>query len=237
MASNNIILVDLIGEVVDSMRAIGEITGSAEVSPGVYTIASVNELKNKEVISINSVDYVVRDASGSSFTIDADTGLDFTGSSWKALAPYYEYGHIKEIAKTLSKKNNDDFVFKKYPLIILFQDYEVKKDVGQGALFGTVSANFAIVNYTEPNLVSKERYDYNFRNVLFPIYDAFLEAIVNIDYFETSPNEPYVSHSEYERPYWGSDLANPNKNILNDWIDAIELQNVELKILNGIKDC
>lgn len=237
MDSKDYILVDLIADVVDSMREIGVVDSFTEDTQGVYTIQSSNTLTNKEVIVINSVDYIVTNATENSFTINGVSGIDFTGLSWKAKAPYYEHGHILEIANTLNKKDKGKYTYQKYPLIILFQDYEVNKSISEDAIFGTTSARLAIVNLTRPELVSKDRYDYNFREKLFPLYDEFMNALVEIDYFNTSPNYPFVNNVAIERPYWGSDIANNNQNILNDYIDAIELQNVELQILKGIKNC
>jgi hypothetical protein len=234
--SNKNILVDLIADVVDSMRATNTIDSFIENS-GVYTITSANELKSKEVIVIDSIDYIVEVIDENSFTINADTGLDFTGKTWKALAPYYEHGHILEIANTLKKKKDGIYAFKKYPLIILFEDHTYSKSTTDTAIFGTVPARIAIANHTNPTLNSSERYESNFRPILFPLYDKFMDALVSIDYFKTIPDKPYVDHDMSPRPYWGSNLPGDNSNVLDDWIDAIDLENVQLQILNGIQTC
>lgn len=233
--SSKLILVDLIADVVDSMRATDSIV-SFTYSNGTYSLVTPNSLSNSEVVKIDGSDYVVSNVSDEGFDISDVEGLDFAGKTWKALAPYYEHGHILEISNTLNAKNEGVYAYQKYPLIILFQDYKGSKTTSDDAIFGNVLANMAICNNTLPELKSSERYDYNFRNTLFPIYDQLLIAINEIAYFKTSPSNTPVDHDWYERPYWGSHLAQ-TKNMLNDYLDAIELQNVNLDILNGITQC
>ena len=231
MESKNYILVDIISEVVDTMRQTNTIASSVETS-GNYLITTPNTLKNSEVVNIDGVDYIVNSVTVDSFNINASTGLDFTGKTWKALAPYYGHGHLLEVANTLTSKKDGIYSYKKYPLIVLIQDYEVNKDTANDAVFGEVSARFAIVNLTKPELKSSERYNENFRTVLFPLYDDFINAINDSLRFVTQ-GETIVSHTQIERPYWGSHLTE-SKNIFNDFLDAIELTGVDLKISSNI---
>lgn len=240
MASNQNILVDLLGSVIDDMRYTDTIISSNETSAGVYTINSLNSLVNNEVVSINGSDYIVSQVSDDGFVINAETGLDFTGLTWKSLAPYYEHGHILEIANTLSEKDkaNGVFSYQKYPLIILKQDYKWTRSVDKDAIFAEVLANIIICNSSDPNYKAKDRYDVNIRPVEYPLYDRFMESIFYSGLFNVSTIQNPVDHDGYDRPFWGSDI-NPNNttNILNDYIDAIELQNVRLEILRGNEIC
>jgi len=231
LGSDSIILVDLIGEVVDSMRAIGEITSSNETATGVYSLESVNELRNKEVVTVDGTDYIVTNVSDSSFTIKDVTGEDFTGKSWKALAPYYEHGHPVEINKTLMAKTDGIYGFKKYPLIITLQDFEeVNSDVLD--FYSTASISVVIVNKTEIPIKAAERYDLNYRTILYPLYDGFLDALYDNGGFNIRSSDT-ISHNKRDAPYYGSESPNGNTaNIMSDPLDAIIINNLELQIIN-----
>jgi len=114
---DNVILVDIIGAVIDSMRETDTITGSVETSPGIYVIDSKNGLKDFDYITIDDVDYQVSSVSDTNYTINSDPLLDFTGKTWKAKAPYYLHGHPLEIVNRLNKKNKGVYSYQKYTLI------------------------------------------------------------------------------------------------------------------------
>jgi hypothetical protein len=230
MAFDNIILVDLIGEIVDSMRATGTITSSSEVS-GRYTIISANTFKDREVVNIDSVDYVVYDPTATQFEIEAATGLDFTGLSWKALAPYYIHGHPIEITNRLNRKNSGVYQYQKYPLIALLQDFEETADQNVD-FYATASPDIAIVNFTEKNINADDRYDLNFRNVLYPLYYQLLHEIYDNGAFNIrSPK--LIVHSKTDRPYYGESGENGNTaNKKADPLDAIVINSIELQMID-----
>lgn len=238
MAFSNIILVDLISSVVDSMRETNIITASNEVSTGVYEITSANTLLNNEVIAIDGVNYIVDSVSDADFVINAVTGLDFSGQTWKALAPYYEHGHPVEINNTLKEKRNGIYTYQKYPLIALLEDVNETHDSNETALYATAKATILLVNYTKKNIKSAERYDLNFRNVLIPMYESFKEAIINSNYFDAKEMPNPFTHDKINKPYYGTDSAKGTiANIYDDPLDAIVISNAQLKIINGIIEC
>lgn len=224
MASKRPIIPEIIGDIIDSMRYTGTITLSVETS-GLYTLTSVNTLTSNEVVSINSIDYVVTVIDENSFTIEAETGLDFTGLSWKALAPYYEYGTPKEVSNTLSKKINDIFVHQKYPLIWLLIDIKSSYTISGY----TAPLDIVICNYTVPTYKAAERTEKNFEPILYPLLDRFERAVIDSKLVSVLSPE----YSQIDHYYWGKEgIYGHDGNIFNDHIDAIEINDFNMKFNN-----
>jgi len=230
MASNELLLVDMIGEVVDKMRATGAITLSVEVSPGVYTITSINELANNESVSINDVDYLVTNTTATTFDIEAVTGLDFTGDSWKALAPYYDHGHPIDITNKLLELNSGNYQYRKYPLIVLLQEFDEVKDIDKDGLYSVASPDIVIINLTGKNIHVEDRYDLNFRTVLYPLYNSFLKQMSKCKYFLTKGNAVF-SHTVREAPYYGTEGSGGNTaNGFTDMLDGLKINSTSIKV-------
>lgn len=138
---------------------------------------------------------------------------------------YYEHGHRMEIINILSQKSaNVNLKFEKYPLIALFQDF--KEEV---TLSGRdVSLNIAIITDTRPEWMASERQVETFDKVLYPLWDLFfkyLQRSVHVD-------QNGFTYDKYDRMYWGKQAADGTEsNIFNDTIDAIEIENLKLHIV------
>ncbi len=239
MASNNIILVDLFADIVDSMRKTGTVTSSSEVS-GRYTILSANNFSDRQVLSVDDVDYVVYDPTATGFDMEAAnpvTGLDFAGKTWKSLAPYYMHGHPVEITNRLNNKNGGGiYSYQKYPLIVLLQDFQ--EDINADEYnYASISPDILIVNSTKEAIHADERYDYNYRYTLYPLYSDLIEKIKDSGYF-TLIRSKDITHTKTDRPYWGTESGGNNTaNRLSDPLDAIELNFSELLVKDTRKQC
>jgi hypothetical protein len=133
--------------------------------------------------------------------------------------PYYMHGHPVEIANILSQKDgNSEHKYKKYPAICLMQDFEEEHTAGQ------VSANLNIVIFTETkqDYEASERYNDTFKNELIPLFDLLISEIIKSKYLDLLPNN--ISFRKTDRLFWGRS----NSSIMNDFIDAIEIENLNL---------
>ena len=146
-------------------------------------------------------------------------------------APFYMHGHPLDIIKVLQEKTrNDTLKFKKYPLIALFQDFT--ESIGENDMIrsSTDSLNIVIAVDTSPDYDSVQRYTNSFRTILYPIYDIFIEKIISSGWF-VNAGDGLVSHDKIDRLYWGRQGLYGNEgNIFNDFIDAIEIQNLTLDL-------
>lgn len=149
----------------------------------------------------------------------------------KITGVHYQYGHPLEIIKTLGNFDNGvASKFKKYPLVAFFLDSTVSR--GELGLYGEQEINMAIIRACKnPNQTAKERDEFNFIPVLTPIYLELMEQIaLRGDLFKVQSAEQ-IPHRVTNRYYWGKDgLWGNDANIFNDWVDAIEINNMRLKI-------
>lgn len=218
-----IYVVDKIGEVVDAMRKTGGFTVDS-TDNGVYTLSSNNSLKENEWVTISGSNYKIINVTSSGFQIETSDELE--DGNYKSLSPYYMYGHRLEISNRLKEKNQDEiFKYQKYPLIALRLDIpeEINGTVHE------VSLNIAILEFTDRKYIAEERYENVFKPILYPLYENFLEEVEKANFM----NLDIPDHTKIDRPFWGITGSEGNqKHIFDDPLDAIEIVDLKLKLLN-----
>lgn len=140
----------------------------------------------------------------------------------------YLWGHPLEIVTTLQEyTKNPVKESRKFPLIALFTDIVVRRHQPIG-FFGSVRLNMVIANITKPEYKAAERLAVNFQPILQPIKE---ELIRQIDRHPQWTHGGEVTYEEIERYYWGKQGLYGNQgNIFNDYIDCIELREINLNI-------
>lgn len=153
-------------------------------------------------------------------------GLYLAG--FQHLPVYYKYGHPREISKRLQELSNSPTEgHKKFPLVILFTDITIGKDVP--GFYGSARLRMLVANITQPEYISEQRTELNFKPVLHPIKD---ELIKQIGLHSQFTYEDELTYDETDMYFYGSQIN--DKNIFNDYIDAIELKNIQVNIKNKI---
>lgn len=145
---------------------------------------------------------------------------------------YYMYGHPVEIVTRLQEvTNSPKSKAKKFPLIVLFTDIEVSRNQPVG-MFGNARLNLIIATLTVPTYTAPQRLENNFKPILQPIKEQFINQMERHRQF-TYPQE--ITYTETERYYWGkAGLYGNTANMFNDYIDCIEINNLSLNIKNKI---
>lgn len=143
---------------------------------------------------------------------------------------HYLHGHPAEIIETLGQRDKSKtMVYDKYPLIALFQDFpeRVAEDVG---IMSEITLHLIIARATRPDYKAAERYQYNFKPVLYPVYYELLKQLHLSKAFITKA-PTMIRHIKIDRLYWGREGLWKNQgNIFNDWIDCIEIRDLKLKV-------
>ena len=207
------IVPEVIGRIVDSMRDSGSYTSWSKVGT-TYTIVAENELLEDEWISLNdSYEFQATNVSSSSFDIVSSSDPSATGT-YKSLEPFFMFGHRREISNRLLMKDKDNvFKYQKYPLFAL--RLPIVQNVVQDV--NDVSLNIAILAFTDKNYRAQERYDNVIDPILFPLYTEFLVKVQ--DSFELMNLGP-SDHQKVDRLFYGINALEGNEAyIFNDPLD------------------
>lgn len=166
--------------------------------------------------------------SDTSAAIAADTSIDW-GTLPKVV--YFLHGNPREIVKVLQEYTNSPAKKdKKYPLIALMRDIKEglsNQSTGIGTKF---SCKILIINLTKPEYRSTEREIKSFKRILHPILSEFINQLGQCAQFYC-PTVDEMEIVKYDRYFWGT--VEVDKNILNDFVDAVELEINNLKLKNN----
>jgi len=152
--------------------------------------------------------------------IVTDVRTEYSG----AKEPYYLYGHPVEIVNILSEKTKSSTLkFEMFPLIVLFQDFTESVDIG----LRDASLHLAIITDTKLNYYAADRYTNTFKTILYPIWQLLIKHIERSSYIDTLG----LKYDKTDRLYWGKQGLYGNEgNIFNDFVDAIEIENLQITI-------
>jgi hypothetical protein len=138
----------------------------------------------------------------------------------------YQFGHPTEITQTLDEWSSGTKDADKYPLIALLLDTPMDK--GYINVEAKLDLHFIIARRTEQNYKAAERLKQNFKPVLYPVYDEFMRQLYFSGCFSDAMDP---KHRQIDRYFWGKQgLYGNEKNVFNDKIDAIEIQNLKLTL-------
>ena len=142
------------------------------------------------------------------------------------LKPYFEFGTYHELTKRIAIKDANDSG--KYPLVWLV--WEANESIQNWTWqYGyTVSPRLFVCNFTSSDYSSIERYEANFVNILFPIWELFKEHLKYNKFISTKGE---FTFQLAEHLLWGESLGfQKNENILFDTLDSIEIKFNNLEI-------
>ena len=139
----------------------------------------------------------------------------------------FQYGHKLELIETLLQMDKDpDMRTRKYPCVYLVQDFVEER--GNPDWYAKVYLNVIIMHQTLQAYKITDRYAKVFKPVLYPLYYSLLTEICKNPQCNEYPPDSIV-HTKIDRSYWGRN-DNVEKNMLNDFVDAIEIENLSLKL-------
>jgi len=142
---------------------------------------------------------------------------------------HFRQGHPKEIIQEL-KKLSEGLTTKteRYPAVWLFRDFEENMSPRPG-IYADATVRIFIATRTDPNYNSEKRKEKSFKPVLYPIYFEFMRQLELSGKFSVSGHEmqPVRKIDHY---FWGRQgLFEKEGNFFTDWIDCIELENLNLQ--------
>lgn len=147
----------------------------------------------------------------------------------------YSKSSYQELVENLAQadKGGGQFIFDKYPLIHLVQDVTVQRGRVVGS-FGEANLNIVFVHQTVDTYKVEDRDAKVFKPVLWPIYYEFLHQLWRSGW-TTGNDVGEYQHDVTKHSFWGTRQLSAGKNKLNDYVDAIEIQNLKIKF--NFKNC
>jgi len=140
----------------------------------------------------------------------------------------YQYGHFEELIETLAQYDADiNLRNQKYPLVYLVTDFTEQRGRLAG-VYADTRLNIAICHQTKADYKSAERKQKVFEPVLYPIYYELIEQFSK-HLMTMAGSADLLQHDKTDRYYWGTRELGTPKNKLADFVDAIELQNLQVK--------
>lgn len=145
--------------------------------------------------------------------------------------PYFVYGRKHEILALLTEKDKSPiWKAKKFPLIILY--HSQPEGHGDSYVYNyTISPLVSIVNASNENWNTEQRYTNNVEDILYPIKDLLLQEIAdNPAFYQT-----FTDEISYDLVVWdGNPAENKQTGLLfNDYLDGINITFNELRVFKG----
>ena len=146
----------------------------------------------------------------------------------------YLFGDVNEVVQKLSiMSKNSSAVAVKYPLIAMITDVPERRGTAVNVQSVVRIDRIVIVTFTDRNYHAEERMKYSFKPILTPIYLEFVKQIrLNSNFILYS--ELLIPHTKINRLSWGQSALFTEREAGSDFIDAIDIQNLELIIKNKI---
>jgi hypothetical protein len=148
----------------------------------------------------------------------------------------FDYGHPSDlIERLISLGATEGYRYKSYPMVGLFLDFPERKGISN-MFNSTARLNMFIAVGTQQAYLPYERTQQTFKPILVPIRDKLIQKFKSSPYI-ASQEDGMVKHTSTMRYQWGKEgleyYNNGQKNIFNDFIDAIEITDLELDFLNN----
>ncbi len=175
-----------------------------------------------------SISYAFKDVVAKTETaIIADNSLDW-GTLPKKV--YFMHGTLKEITSVLQAyTNSPTHKDKKYPLVILIRDVKEKVNDQRVGLGSSFKCRLLIVTITNKDYRSDDREIKNFKPILIPIFEELVRQIRKSRLFGM-PTLKAMEIVKWDCYFYGSNVN--DKNIFNDYIDAIDIESISLNTKN-----
>jgi hypothetical protein len=144
----------------------------------------------------------------------------------------YHYGTRQEIITTFTEMTESITIKSSmFPAICLIMPF---KETVKGSGNRDINLNLLILTDSKQEFSTPDRYAYNYVPILYPLLELFIEKAQC--HHEILPQNP-----EYERTdqvSWGRYGLDENKSQqFNDYIDAIEIENLKLEIISYSEKC
>lgn len=150
---------------------------------------------------------------------------------------FYQYGRSIQILQQLQQLNNgitEETKNSKYPLFALFQDFpESHSTMWELSVTFPKISIATITRSTDP---VPKRYAQTFKPILYPIYELFLPELARHKNVVSALGGKDFKHIKWDRPGTQPAADKTIASNFNDYVDAIEIQNLEV-VFKQVNSC
>jgi len=142
----------------------------------------------------------------------------------------FMFGPVDEVIMKLSAMSKTPTTnTKRYPLLVLFTDVAEQRgqDVGTSATITIPS--IIIAHVTLQSYTAEQRMEKVFKPVLLPLYEMFLSELEENTTTQVLSRN-LIPHTKINRLAWGRTALFTERDAGTDFIDAIEIQNLQLSL-------
>jgi hypothetical protein len=140
----------------------------------------------------------------------------------------FVYGDPTEVVTKLAAMSKTAATAaKKYPLVALFTDIEETNTGDSGQMYQVNIPSIIFACWTDPKYMAEQRMTRSIKATLQPLYEQFLQKIAADGRFAV-PDWRKIPHTKINRLSWGRSAVFSANNLSNDFIDAIEIQNLTI---------
>lgn len=142
---------------------------------------------------------------------------------------HFKQGHPREIIKELEVLSKGlTTKTERYPAVWLFRDFPEDMNPVPG-IYSDATVRIFIATRTDPTYNSEQRKVKSFKPILYPIYLELMNQIELSGKFVIQGHDRQQLRKT-DHYFWGREsLFGKDGNFFTDWIDCIELENLNLK--------
>lgn len=129
-------------------------------------------------------------------------------------------GHVKTVVNRLTDMMKVDQ--KRFPLFAVYRPFEIPVKPLEDGTFRIVLPKCILATITTHELIEEQRYEINFKPILYPIMDLFQKNLTRDKRIFS------FNYSTIDVPYYSED--NQKTNVYNEKVDGIIIKNLTLKI-------
>ena len=160
-----------------------------------------------------------------------------TGFSTRTEDPFkvfFDWGHYDAVNKNLYSKSKAVHDKTRYPLIWMVTPFDERSNPKQDYYCELSGLDFLFLMGTIGTDSMEKTTGKAFQPRLWPVVDAFKEAIADSGYFQVLSADaiPY----DYQKDWYFKSVGEGKGNLFNDYIDAVQLKNVRLRVNEWIGD-
>jgi hypothetical protein len=144
--------------------------------------------------------------------------------------PNFVFGDPVEVITKLSQQSKTAATAAvKYPLVALFTDIEETNTGDTGYMYEVNIPTVIFACWTDSKYMAEQRLARSIKATLQPLYVEFLQKIAADGRFAVT-DWRQIPHTKINRLSWGRSAVFSANNVSNDFIDAIEIQNLSLRV-------